>query len=109
MKQKLNSGTHMAHFGEPRPCFLSKLYDNSINTRNSQVRMGLLFIEDFIFLVKKTFWTKFQKLASEKDFDLEQKNIFFLEKNRLRFFFSSASSPNIIFSINFYFFDNKIK
>ena len=68
----------MAHFGEPRPCFLSKLYDN---VRNGQLRMGLLFIEDSIFLVKKFFWTKFKKLASERNFDLEQKNIFFLENN----------------------------
>ena len=67
----------MAHFGEPRPCFLSKLYDNVINTRNGQQRMGLLFIEDSIFLVKKFFWTKFKKLASERNFDLEQKIIFF--------------------------------
>ena len=74
-----NSGTHMAHFGEPRPCFLSKLYDNVINMRNGQKRMGLVFIEDSIFLVKKIFWTKFQKLALERNFDLEQKNIFFLK------------------------------
>jgi len=59
----LNSGTHMAHFGEPRLCFLSKLYDNVINMRNDQKRMGLVFIENFILLVKKIFWTKFQKLA----------------------------------------------
>ena len=69
----------MAHFGEPRPCFLSKLYDNVINMRNGQKRMGLVFIEDSIFLVKKIFWTKFQKLALERNFDLEQKNIFFLK------------------------------
>ena len=99
----------MAHFGEPRPCFLSKLYDNVINMRNGQKRMGLVFIEDSIFLVKKIFWTKFQKLASERNFDLDQKNIFFLENNRLRFYYSSASSSNIIFPINFYLFDNKIK
>jgi len=49
----------MAHFGEPRPCFLSKLYDNVINMRNGQIRMGLVFIEDFIFWVKKNFLTKF--------------------------------------------------
>ena len=99
----------MAHFGEPRPCYLSKLYDSVINMRNGQLRMGLLFIEDFIFLVKKIFWTKFKKLASERNFDLEQKNIFFIENNRLLFYFSLACSPNIIFSINFYCFDNKIK
>ena len=99
----------MAHFGEPRPCFLSKLYDNVIKMRNGQLRMGLLFIENFIFLVKKIFWTKFKKLASERNFDLEQKNIFFLENNRLRFYLSSASSLNVIFWINFYFFDNKTK
>jgi len=50
---ELNSGTHMAHFGEPRPCFLSKLYDNVIKMRNGKLRMGLLFIENFIFLVEK--------------------------------------------------------
>jgi len=33
--------------------------------------MGLLFIDKFIFLVKKMFLTKFQKLASERNFDLE--------------------------------------
>ena len=44
--------------------------------------MGLKFIEDFIFLVKKNFLTKFQKLASERNFDLEQKKIFFLGNNR---------------------------
>ena len=92
----------MAHFGEPRPSFLSKLYDNVINMRNGQLRMGLLFIEDFIFLVKKIFWTKFKKLVSERNFDLEQKNIFFLENNRLRFYYSLASSSNILFPRNFY-------
>jgi len=51
----VNSGTHMVHFGVPRPCFLSKLYDNVINMRNDQISMGLVFLEDFIFLVKKIF------------------------------------------------------
>ena len=44
--------------------------------------MGLLFIENFKFFVKKFFLVKFQKLASEQNFDLEQKKIFFLENNR---------------------------
>ena len=70
--------------------------------------MGFVFIKDFIFLVKKIFWIKFQKLASEIIFDLEQKNISFLENDRIRFYYSLASSPNIISSINFYFFDDKI-
>ena len=96
----------MAHFGEPRPCFLSKLYDSVINMRNGQIRMGLVFIEDSIFLVKKNFWTKFQKLASERNFDLDQKNIFFLENNRLRFYYSLASSS---FIFCFYLSDSKIK
>ena len=95
----------MAHFGEPRPFFLSKLYDNVINMRNDQERMGHVFIKDFIFLVKKNLWTKFQKIASERNIDLEQKNIFFLENNRLRFYYSLASPPNIISSINFNLFD----
>jgi len=99
----------MAHFGEPRPCFLSKLYDNVINMRKGQIRMGLVFIEDSIFLVKKIFWTKFQKLATERNFDLEQKNVFFLENYRLRFYYSLASSSNFIFPINFYLLDSKIK
>jgi len=72
--------------------------------RNDQIRMGLVFIENFIFLVKKIFWTKFKKLASEINFDLEQKNIFFLVNNRIRLYYSLASSPNIISSINFYLF-----
>jgi len=69
----------MAHFGEPRSCFLSKLYDNVINIRNGQKRMGLVFKENFIFLVRKIFWTIFQKLASETNFDLEQKKYFSLK------------------------------
>jgi len=59
--------------------------------RNDQIRMGLVFIADFIFLVKKIFWTKFEKLASERNFDLQQKNIFFLKNNTLRFYYSLAS------------------
>jgi len=60
----------MAHFCEPRPCFLSKLYDIVRNMRNGRKRMGLVFKEDFIF------WTKFKKLASERNFDLEKKIYF---------------------------------
>jgi len=50
----------MAHFGEPRPCFLSKLYDSVINMRNYQIRMGLFFIEDFTFWSKKFFFLNFK-------------------------------------------------
>ena len=50
--------------------------------QNDQIRMGLFFIEDFIFLVKKTFLTKFKKLALERKFDLEQKKTKFFESRR---------------------------
>ena len=69
---------HVAH----RPYFLELHRENITNIKNDHKCMGLLFIENFIFLVKKFFLAKFQKLASERNFDLEQKKIFFLEKNR---------------------------
>jgi hypothetical protein len=39
--------------------------------KNYSASIGLFFIEDFIFLVKKNFLTKFQKLAAERNFDLQ--------------------------------------
>jgi len=39
--------------------------------------MGLFFIDNFISLVQKSFFTKFKKLASERNF--EQKIKFFLK------------------------------
>jgi len=36
----------------------------------TQIVVWLKFIEDFIFLAKKKFLTKFQKLASERIFDV---------------------------------------
>ena len=42
--------------------------------------MGQKFIEDFIFLVKKNFLAKFEKLASERNFDVEQFFFIFCHK-----------------------------
>jgi hypothetical protein len=72
-KQIINSGTHTAHLNEQRPFFLLFLNDNARNMKNYSRSIGLIFIEDFIFLVKKNFLTKFQKLASERNFDVSKK------------------------------------
>ena len=66
---------HVAH----RPNFLSLHHDNVTNIKNDHKCMGLLFIENFKFLVKKFFLVKLQKLASEQNFDLGQKKYFFLK------------------------------
>ena len=55
---------------------------------NDSISIGLFFIEDFYFLVKKNFLTKFQKLASERNFDVEQKKIIFRKKKKFDLFFS---------------------
>jgi hypothetical protein len=67
---RFNSGTHMAQLVEPWPLFLLLLDDNARNLKNDSISIGLFFIEDFIFLVKKKFLTKFEKLALERNFDL---------------------------------------
>jgi hypothetical protein len=54
--------------------------------KNYSRSIGLIFIEDFIFLVKKNFLTKFQKLASERNFDVSQK-FKFLKKKKLFYHF----------------------
>ena len=79
----------MAQLVEPWPLFLLFLDDNDRNLTNDSISIGLFFIEDFIFLVKKIFLTKFRKLASERNFDLHQnKAIFTLfklsDKNKVR-------------------------
>ena len=40
---------------------------------------GATFYRQFYFFGKKKFLTKFQKLASERNFGLEQKKYFFLK------------------------------
>ena len=67
----------MAQLVEPWPLFLLLLDDNARNLKNDSISIGLFYIEDFIFLVKKKFLTKFQKLALERNFDLHPKKIFF--------------------------------
>ena len=79
----------MAQLVEPWPLFLLLLDDNARNLKNDSISIGLFFIEDFIFLVKKKFLTKFQKLAVERNFYLEpNKAIFtllsFSDKNKVR-------------------------
>ena len=78
----------MAQLVEPRPLFLLLLDDNARNLRNDSISIGLFFIEDFIFLVKKDILTKFQKLASERNYDVEQKKIIFRKKKNFDLFFS---------------------
>jgi hypothetical protein len=75
--ESFNSGTHTAHLNEQRPFFLIFLDDNARNMSNYSRSIGLFFIEDFIFLVKKFFLTKFQKLASERNFDLHPNKAIF--------------------------------
>ena len=53
------------------------LDDNARNMENYSRSIGFFFIEDFIFLVKKIFLTKFQKLASERNFDLHPNKAIF--------------------------------
>ena len=48
------------------------LYEEVVQSYNDLIVMGLEFIEDFIFLVKKIFLTKSQKLASERKFDINK-------------------------------------
>ena len=80
----------MAQKLEPRPYFLLFLHDNLRKSRNCSISMGLKFIEDFIFLTKKFFLTKFQKLAIERNFDLHLikaiLHLFFIlhDKNTIR-------------------------
>jgi len=80
IKIQFNSGTHMAQLVEPRPLYLLFLDDNVRNMWNYSKSIGLFFIEDLIFLAK------FQKLASERNFDLHpNKAIFSLsDKNKVR-------------------------
>jgi hypothetical protein len=73
----VNSGTHSAHLNEQRPFFLIFLEDNARKMQNYPISIGLFFIENLIFLVKKNFLTKFQKFASERNFDLTQTRQFF--------------------------------
>ena len=47
---------------------------NVVGSKNSQIVIGLKFIEDFIFLAK------YQKLASERNFDVEQFFFIFCRK-----------------------------
>jgi len=56
---------------------------------NYSISIWLFFIEHFILLVKKKFLTKFQKLASERNFDLYQNKAIFpffslSDKNKVR-------------------------
>jgi hypothetical protein len=60
----------MAQQVEPRPLFLLFLDVNDRNMTIDSISIGLFFIEDFIFFAKINFLTKFQKLASERYFDL---------------------------------------
>jgi len=53
---------------------------NVLRSKNSLIVISLKFIEDFIFLVKKNFLAKFQKLASERNFDVEQFFFIFCHK-----------------------------
>ena len=71
----------MAQKLEPGPYFLLFLHDNLRKSRNCSISIGLKFIEDFIFLTKNIFSTKFQKLAIERNFDLH------LNKAILPFFY----------------------
>ena len=86
IKIQFNSGTHMVQLVEPRPLYLLFLDDNVRNIWNYSRTIVLFFIEDLIFLAKKFFLTKFQKLASERNFDLHpNKAIFSLsDKNKVR-------------------------
>jgi len=43
-----------------------------VKSKLSQIVIRLKFIENFIFLVKNKFATKFQKLASERNIDIKQ-------------------------------------
>jgi hypothetical protein len=63
------------------------MHFNVIQSKKTFIVIGLKFIEDFIFLTKKNFLTKFQKLASERNFDVEQKKIFLGRKKILIHFF----------------------
>ena len=67
----------MAQLVEPRPLFLIFLDDNVRNMWNFSSSIRFFFIETFIFLVKKYFLTKFQKLAFECNFDLHPNKAIF--------------------------------
>ena len=78
--QNFNSGTHTAQMFEQRPFFLLFLHDNLRKSKNNSTSVGLKFIEDLIFLAKKIFLTKSQKLATEWKFDVQHKNWLFSRK-----------------------------
>jgi acid phosphatase class B len=63
-----NSGTHTAHLNEQRPFFLIFLDDNARNMQNYPISIGLFFIEDFIFLVKKNFFDQILKVSFKEKF-----------------------------------------
>jgi len=63
-----NSGARAAHLNEQRPFFLNFLDDNARNMQNYPISIGLSFIEDFIFLVKKNFFDQVLKVSFKEKF-----------------------------------------
>ena len=68
----INPGTHILGPDPVSAYFGLYLYFNAVQSLRDPVFMGLKFIEDLIFLVKKSFLTNFQKLSSQGNFDVNK-------------------------------------
>ena len=53
--------------------------------KNDQICMGLFFIDYFIFWSTKIFFNKFEKLASERNLNLQQKKNIYFYYNKITF------------------------
>ena len=72
MRSGVNPGTHILGPDPVSAYFGLYLCFNDVQSSWDHMFMGLTFIEDYIFLVKKSFLTKFKKLALQRNFDVNK-------------------------------------